>query len=168
MPEVVHRDEPLTLSVRVVSQQQTRAPCSAASRRRAARRAQRYAARRREHVHLQVAAAAARRGGVTAEVQAESDELPDNDRMTQAIWVSARPRVLYAEGQREASGYLRDALTREGLDVTIAQPLPSCQKRPTVCSSFDAVIVSDVPASDLGTCAHAGFGELCARSGLAA
>ena len=148
-PDIVHRDEPVTVTVRVVSQRQAR------GRVRLLTGGEQLGARSltlaagENDVALQVRLRQQGAVALIAEVQAEGDELPDNDRMTQALWVNARPRVLYVEGQRDASAYLRDALTREGLDVTVASgaDLPEAASG---LSAFDAVIVSDVPATDLG------------------
>ena len=147
--DVVHRDEPVTVNVRVVSQKPARARVRllVAGQQIGARNVSLAAGE--NDVALQVRLRQQGSVALTAEVQAENDEVPDNDRMTQAIWVSARPRVLYVEGQPDASMYLRDALTREGLDVTVA-PGSELPDSASGLSSFDAVILSDVPAADLG------------------
>jgi hypothetical protein len=147
--DVVHRDEPVTVNIRVVSQKQTRARVRllVAGEQVGARNISLTAGE--NDVALQVRLRQQGSVAMTAEVQAENDQVPDNDRMTQAIWVSARPRVLYIEGQADASTYLRDALTREGLDVTVAHS-SELSDSASGFSSFDAVILSDVPAADLG------------------
>jgi len=148
-PDVVHRDEPVTVNVRVVSQKRTRARVRllVAGEQIGARNISLAAGE--NDVALQVRLRQQGSVAITAEVQAENDEMADNDRLTQATWVSARPRVLYVEGQPDASTYLHDALTREGIDVTVAQSseLPDSASG---FSSFDAVILSDVPAATLG------------------
>src|SRR6185436_11642492 len=148
-PDVVHRDEPVTVNVRVVSQKHTRARVRllVAGEQIGARNISLAAGE--NDVALQVRLRQQGSVAITAEVQAENDEMADNDRLTRATWVSARPRVLYVEGQPDASTYLHDALTREGIDVTVAQSseLPDSASG---FSSFDAVILSDVPAATLG------------------
>src|SRR6185436_5119047 len=146
-PDVVHRDEPVTVNVRVVSQKHTRARVRllVAGEQIGARNISLVAGE--NDVALQVRLRQQGSVAMTAEVQAENDDVPDNDRMMQAIWVSARPRVLYVEGQPDASTYLRDALTREGLDVIVARgsELPDAASG---FSTFDPVILSDVPTTD--------------------
>ena len=80
-------------------------------------------------------------------MRAQGDALPDNDRLEQSVWVGPRPRVLYVEGQPQTSQYLRDALVREGLDVSVVAPegLPASS---AALDPFDAVIVSDLSPQD--------------------
>jgi len=147
--DIVRRDEPVSVNVRVMSQQQTRARVRllAAGEQIGARNVSLSAGE--NDVALQVRLRQQGSVALTAEVRADNDEVSDNDSLTQAVWVSARPRVLYVEGQPDASKYLRDALTREGLDVTVA-PGTELPVSVSGLSSFDAVILSDVPVADFG------------------
>ena len=85
---------------------------------------------------------------LAAEVKAEGDAVSENDRLAQSVWVGPRAHVLYAEGQADTSRYLRDALVRDGIDVTAVSGagLPDQTAQLGV---YDAVIVSDVARADL-------------------
>ncbi len=142
----VRRDEPIAISVRVVSQAATPATV---------RMIGAGVELGRQRVHLRAGlntfvfnSRLRQQGAVDlrAEVKADGDAVADNDVLTRSVWVAARPRVLYAEGQSASAGYLRDALTREGIDVKTI----SAVELPTDAASlsaYDAVIVSDVPRS---------------------
>lgn len=84
-----------------------------------------------------------------ASVLAEGDQAHDNDRYTQSVSVGGRPRVWYIEGEQEAGTPLRDALVREGIEIVpgSASVLPD---RPAGYANYDAVILSDVAAKDVG------------------
>lgn len=83
-----------------------------------------------------------------ARVRAEGDPFAANDAFARSVVVGERPRVLYVEGRQESVRYLRDALRGEGLEVGAAVPgrLPT---DPRELQAWDAVILSDVPASVL-------------------
>ena len=57
---------------------------------------------------------------VTARVSAEGDELPRNDTLTEDVLVQPRPHVLYVEGGEHDARYLADALTAQGIRVSVA------------------------------------------------
>jgi uncharacterized membrane protein len=144
VPQGVRRDEPVAVTVRVMSQQRARAgvTLTAAGRILGARALVLDAG-----ANAVVLAVRLRQSGavrLSAEVRAEADGLPDNDRLQQSVWVGPRPRVLYVEGQPDAAGYLRAALSREGLDVTAIAPdaLPDSGG---ALDAFDAVVLSDLP-----------------------
>jgi uncharacterized membrane protein len=143
-PNGVRRDEPISLSVRVVNQGEAQAAVRLMS---AGSDLGRQQVRLHPGVNAVVFNTRLRQAGaveLTAEVKAEGDTVADNDRLARSVWVAARPRVLYAEGQSGSAGYLRDALMREGIEVkTIgAAELPT---EAASLSAYDAVIVSDVP-----------------------
>ena len=73
----------------------------------------------------------------------ESDSLADNNVRRAAVEVSPATRVLYVEGRPSSAGYLRNALTREGMDVTTAASAALPTSRDAY-RAYDAVIVSDV------------------------
>jgi len=77
------------------------------------------------------------------------DRFPRNNQAVSSVAVKGRPRVLYVEGEPQASSYLTQALTRENFDVDTRGPygLPGSLKD---LLKYDLVIVSDVPASYLG------------------
>ena len=74
--------------------------------------------------------------------------MPENDRLTLTTWVAPRARVLYAEGNSDSAYYLRDALTREGIDVALASAADLPQQA-SALSDYQAVILSDVPRDAL-------------------
>lgn len=71
------------------------------------------------------------------------DALPDNNVRRAAVDVLPPTRVLYVEGRPASAGYLRGALTREGMQVTLA-PAASLPASRAGYQGYDAVIVSDV------------------------
>ncbi|HEX6322419.1 MAG TPA: VWA domain-containing protein [Vicinamibacterales bacterium] len=72
-----------------------------------------------------------------------ADALPDNNLRRVAAHVLPPTRVLYVEGRPGSASYLRGALTREGMEVTLAAAaaLPAS---PQGYQGYDAVVVSDV------------------------
>ena len=72
-----------------------------------------------------------------------SDSFADNNIRRAAADVIPATRVLYVEGRPASASYLRNALTREGMDVTMAAStaLPATRD---AYRAYDAVIVSDV------------------------
>ncbi len=82
---------------------------------------------------------------LAAELVAEGDRVPDNNRVQQSSWVAKAPRVLYVEGQPGAARYLRDALASEGIEVSVAAPA-DIPESAAEFASYDAVILSDAPA----------------------
>jgi Ca-activated chloride channel homolog len=72
-----------------------------------------------------------------------SDALPDNNIRRTAADVLPPTRVLYVEGRPASAGYLRGALTGEGMEVTLGSTasLPSARR---AYAPYDAVIISDV------------------------
>ena len=140
------RDEPVTISVRVVSQAPAQASVRLTS---GGSELGKQPARLRAGLNTVLFNTRLRQQGAVelqAEVKVDGDDVPDNDRLARSVWVGARPRILYAEGQSGSAHYLSDALTREGIDVKAidAADLPA---DPASLSAYDAVIVSDVPRS---------------------
>ena len=72
-----------------------------------------------------------------------ADSLADNNVRRAAVDVLPPTRVLYVEGRPASASYLQNALTREGMQVTLASAssLPTSRQG---YRAFDAVIVSDV------------------------
>ena len=77
-----------------------------------------------------------------------SDSLADNNVRRAAVDVMPPTRVLYVEGRPASAGYLRNALSREGMQVTLvpASSLPATRE---AYHAYDAVIVSDVERRQL-------------------
>ena len=80
-----------------------------------------------------------------AELQSADAAFADNDRISESVSVGPAPHVLYVEGHRESAVYLRQALESEGIDVTLGDP-SVLRSRQIEWGSYDAVILSDVPA----------------------
>jgi uncharacterized membrane protein len=89
------------------------------------------------------------RNTIEARVAAEGDQVPDNDTLTQQLWVGARPRVLYVESSPPSARYLRDALGKQGIDVTVVAPAALAADPPPY-QGHDAVLLSDLPAEAIG------------------
>jgi Mg-chelatase subunit ChlD len=85
------------------------------------------------------------RNTIEARVAAEGDQLPDNDTLAQQLWVGARPRVLYVESMAANARYLRDALGKQGIDVSVVAPAALAADPPPY-AGYDAVLLSDLPA----------------------
>ena len=89
-------------------------------------------------------------GGVTisARIETDGDPVPQNDVLSQSVWVGARPRILYVEGRAASAHYLRNALVAEGMDVVLGQPgsIPSTVRG---LEAYDLILLSDVPSTSL-------------------
>jgi uncharacterized membrane protein len=146
--EGVRRDEPTTLTVQVMSQQRARARVTVSAAGRAIATRDAVLEPGANAISMPARLRSAGMLLLTAQVRADGDALPDNDRLEQSVWVSPRARVLYVESQPEASRYLRTALASEGMDVVAAgaQQLP---ESPAGLEPFDAVILSDLPAEQI-------------------
>ncbi|HYL18611.1 MAG TPA: VWA domain-containing protein [Burkholderiales bacterium] len=147
-PPGLRRDEPVAVLVRVASQGVTRAVVRLTN---GAAELGRQSVRLDAGMNEIVFRTRLRASGavdIAAEVKAEGDTLPDNDRLQQTAWVGPRARVLYAEGQSDSAHYLRDALKRDGIDVKVVSGAELPQDA-SALSAYDAVIVSDVARSAL-------------------
>jgi len=82
---------------------------------------------------------------LAAELAAEGDRVTENNLVQQTAWVAKAPRVLYVEGQPGSAGYLRDALAREGIAVSVATPA-DIPESAAALAAYDALILSDAPA----------------------
>jgi uncharacterized membrane protein len=148
-PSGLRRDEPVLVTARVVSTVEARARVRLVAGSEELDAQTVTLARGANAVALH---ARLRRSGavaLTAYVQAEGDEVPENDTLRQSVWVGGRPRVLYAEAAIDAAGYLRNALVREGMDVTVVAPA-GLPESAGALAAYDVVILSDAPAADLG------------------
>jgi len=85
---------------------------------------------------------------VTVRVVAQGDQLPGNDSLTTDVVVHPRPHVLYVEGDPQGDRHLADALTAQGIRVSIvtAEQLSEPARR---TAGKDAVILSNVRADSL-------------------
>lgn len=149
LPPDVRAGEPVSVVVRVVSTMDAAAQVSLRNAKTllGTRRLQLRAGENRIAFEIRLA----RSGATTlaAEVAAAGDAIPENNRMQETVWVGARPRILYVEGgQGDSARYLADALIGQGLDTRVIAPaeLPDSA---TGLASYDAVILSDVPAKSI-------------------
>jgi uncharacterized membrane protein len=149
VPAVVQRDEPTVVTVRVYSQFEARGRVTLSRDGRPLGRRDLTLAKGTNRVPFTVRMPAAGTGTLVAEIAVEGDTLADNDRATAALTVQPRPRVLYVEGAPETAAYLRDALARAGLDVTVGS-VAGLPATPAGLEPYGAVILSDVAAQDLG------------------
>jgi Ca-activated chloride channel homolog len=83
-----------------------------------------------------------------AAIRIAGDPFPDNNQFRQPVVVTGRPRILYVEGHPQSSRYLKDALTAEGLLVTVADPTEMPQSAEQF-GTYDAVVLSDVEAKQV-------------------
>ncbi len=86
---------------------------------------------------------------VTAQLKSQADLVPENNVLSDSVRVGPRPRVLYVEGTPASAHYLAEALRAHYIDVTVATA-KGLDEDPQRLSSYDAVILSDVFAHDLG------------------
>jgi Mg-chelatase subunit ChlD len=87
---------------------------------------------------------------VTVRVRAEGDELPRNDALTEDLIVQPRPHALYVEGGERGERHLADALTAQGIRVSVATA-KNLSDDAQLLNGKDVVILSDVRADSLGT-----------------
>ncbi len=86
---------------------------------------------------------------VTARLTATADLIEKNNVLSASVRVGARPRVLYVEGTPASAHYLAEALRAHYIDVTVATAR-GFDEDPQRINGYDAVILSDVFAHDLG------------------
>lgn len=86
---------------------------------------------------------------LTVRVRASGDELPRNDALTEDVIIESRPHVLYVEGGERPARYLADALTEQGLQVSLASA-QRLSEDARLLTDKDVVILSDVRANSLG------------------
>jgi Ca-activated chloride channel homolog len=148
LPPDTRRDEPVTVTVRVASESSAPAMLRLySSDGDLGRRAVQLEAGVNQflfHTRIRQSGAV----DLNAEVKAQGDTVAENDRLTLTAWIAPRARVLYAEGQSDSARFLRDALLREGMDVTVAAGA-QLSLSASELAGFQAVILSDVPRSAL-------------------
>ena len=83
-----------------------------------------------------------------ASVRINGDPFSENNQFRQPVVVTGRPRILYVEGHPQSSRYLKDALTAEGLLVTVMEPTAMPQTAEDF-GMYDAIILSDVEAKQV-------------------
>ena len=86
---------------------------------------------------------------VTARFGAAADKVAENNVLSASVRVGPRPRVLYVEGTPASAHYLSEALQAHFIDVTVTTAR-GLDEAPARLDGYDAVILSDVFAHDLG------------------
>jgi uncharacterized membrane protein len=148
VPSDTRRDEPVAVTVRVMSMATARAMVRL---REAGGELGQRSVRLASGMNEIAFRTRLRHGGavdLVAEVKAEGDTMPENDRLTLTALVEPRARVLYAEGNSDGESYLQDALTREGIDVVLASAA-NLPQHASALSDYQAVLLSDVPRNAL-------------------
>ncbi|HWH47809.1 MAG TPA: VWA domain-containing protein [Burkholderiales bacterium] len=87
---------------------------------------------------------------ITVQVFAQADQFAHNDALSETIWVGPRPKVLYVEASPESASHLADALTRQGIEVKVANT-EQLAGEPALLDGMDAVILSDIRARSIDT-----------------
>jgi Ca-activated chloride channel family protein len=82
---------------------------------------------------------------VLVEVDADGDQVAENNSLSQSVWVGPRAKILYVESKPETAHYLRDALQAQGIDVTVA----GTEGFTARLNGQDALVLSDVSADKL-------------------
>ncbi|HEV8694161.1 MAG TPA: hypothetical protein VGQ93_08280, partial [Lysobacter sp.] len=145
VPQILRQGEPVTVTVRAFSPNEARARMVLRTGNTVlGNRAVRLTAGL-NRVSFEIQLSSAGGNTLAAELIAEGDRVPDNNRVQESAWVAKPPRVLYVEGQPGAAGYLRDALAREGIEVSVAAPA-DIPESAAAFAPYDALILSDAPA----------------------
>src|SRR3954462_3097124 len=82
---------------------------------------------------------------VLVEVDADGDQVAENNSLAQTVWVGPRAKILYVESNPESAHYLRDALRAQGIDVTVSATEGFAAR----LHGHDALVMSDVAADKL-------------------
>lgn len=77
------------------------------------------------------------------------DSIPANNSALTLVDVRGRLRLLYLDSDSSEAAYLQQAMTKEGIELDLRQPgnIPSTLDQ---LSGYDGIILSDVPAHQLG------------------
>ena len=148
LPDELREQEPVTTTVRVFSRVASIATVALVSDDQTLGTREVRLEPGLNEVDFEVRLPAGGAGTLSGRLDSENDPLGQNDLHTQAISVGARPRILYVEGRLASAQYLRDALSSEGMDVTVVGP----ESLPTAgaLENFDLMLMSDVPLDALG------------------
>ena len=148
LPEVIREQEPVRATVRVFSRVATTATVALVGDDQTLETREVTLQPGVNEVDFDVRLPAGGTGTISGQLQSENDPVRQNDLHTQTVSVGARPRILYVEGRLASAVYLRDALSAEGMDVTVVGPegLPGTA---AALAEFDLVLMSDVPMDAL-------------------
>ena len=81
-------------------------------------------------------------------ITADKDFYADNNIASGIVFVEGEPRILLLEGEEREARYLTRALEAEGINVEVREG-KGMPARLEELATFDAVLMSDVPATDL-------------------
>ena len=149
LPDEIREQEPVTATVRVFSRVATTATVELVGGDRTLETREVSLEPGLNEVDFEVRLPAGGAGTLSGQLRSENDPLGQNDLHTRAISVGARPRILYVEGRLASAQYLRDALSAEGMDVTVVGP-ESLPETAAALENFDLMLMSDVPMDALG------------------
>ena len=149
LPDEIREEEPVTATVRVFSRVATTATVALVGDDQTLETREVSLEPGLNEVDFEVRLPAGGAGTLSGQLSSENDPLDQNDLHTRAISVGARPRILYVEGRLASARYLRDALSSEGMDVTVVGP-ESLPETAATLENFDLLLLSDVPMDALG------------------
>jgi len=150
LPDEIREQEPVTATVRVFSRVATTATVALVGDNGTLETREVSVEPGLNEVDFEVRLPAGGAGTLSGRLGRENDLLGQNDLHTQAISVGARPRILYVEGRLASALYLRDALSSEGMDVTVVGP-EALPETSAALENFDLLLLSDVPMEALGS-----------------
>jgi len=149
LPDEIREQEPVTATVRVFSRVATTATVELVGGDQMLDSREVSLEPGLNEVDFEVRLPAGGAGTLSGQLRRDNDPLGQNDLHTRAISVGARPRILYVEGRLASAQYLRDALSAEGMDVTVVGP-ESLPETAATLEDFDLMLMSDVPMDALG------------------
>jgi Ca-activated chloride channel family protein len=148
LPEEIREQEPVTATVRIFSRVATTTTVALVGDDQTLETREVTLEPGVNEVAFDVRLPAGGAGTISAQLQNENDPLRQNDLHTQSVSVGARPHILYVEGRLASAVYLRDALSAEGMDVTVVGP-EALPRTSAALEEFDLVLMSDVPMDAL-------------------
>lgn len=142
----VRQQEPTTVRVRLFSRTETKAVVSLFVSDELEVRQSVSLAGGENQVDLRVQFKRSGENVLRVDVQADGDQVAENNALAATAWIHGKPRVIYVESAADSARYLREALTKQGIDVDVLGAGTFAQK----LIGHDAVILSDVRPEDLG------------------
>ena len=149
LPDEIREQEPITATIRVFSRVATNATVELVGDDQTLESREVSLEPGLNEVNFEVRLPAGGAGTLSGQLRRDNDPLGQNDLHTRAISVGTRPRILYVEGRLASAQYLRDALSAEGMDVTVVGP-ESLPETAAALENFDLMLMSDVPMDALG------------------
>lgn len=147
-PESIRQREPTAIAVRVISRSATRARVELKNGDTALGTQSLLLSPGENILSFPVQFRTAGANVVTVQVVADADQLPANDMLSETLWVRPPPKVLYVEADPQRAIYLADALTRQGIDLSVAT-VEDFVTDAGILEGKDGIILSDIRASDI-------------------